>query len=157
MQHFPIYVALNNRRVALSGGGDAALAKLRLLLKTNADLSVFTTNPAAEIEAWAHSGLLTLNRRSVNAADLTTTTLFYAADENATKDAETAALARDAGAMVNIVDNLEDSDFLTPAIVDRSPVTIAIGTEGTAPVLARAIKAQIEASEMTLFHAPSIC
>jgi len=46
--------------------------------------------------------------------------------------------------LVNIVDNLEGSDFITPAIVDRAPVTVAIGTEGTAPVLARAIKADLE-------------
>lgn len=46
--------------------------------------------------------------------------------------------------LINIVDNLEDSQFITPAIVDRDPVTIAIGTEGSAPVLARAIKALIE-------------
>jgi uroporphyrin-III C-methyltransferase/precorrin-2 dehydrogenase/sirohydrochlorin ferrochelatase len=45
---------------------------------------------------------------------------------------------------VNVVDNLEDSQFITPAIVDRDPVVIAIGTEGAAPVLARAIKADLE-------------
>ena len=48
------------------------------------------------------------------------------------------------GALVNIVDNLEDSQFITPAIVDRDPVTVAIGTEGAAPVLARRIKADLE-------------
>ena len=53
--------------------------------------------------------------------------------------------ARAAGALVNIVDDLEGSDFITPAIVDRDPVTVAIGTEGAAPVLARKIKAEIEA------------
>ncbi|WP_372993777.1 siroheme synthase CysG, partial [Sulfitobacter sp.] len=56
----------------------------------------------------------------------------------------TAAIARAEGALVNIVDNLHDSAFITPAIVDRDPVTIAIGTEGAAPVLARAIKADLE-------------
>jgi len=45
---------------------------------------------------------------------------------------------------VNIVDNLNDSQFITPAIVDRDPVTVAIGTEGAAPVLARAIKKDLE-------------
>ncbi len=48
--------------------------------------------------------------------------------------------------MVNIVDNLDDSVFITPAIVDRDPVTVAIGTEGAAPVLARAIKRDLEAA-----------
>ena len=60
-------------------------------------------------------------------------------------DARAAAIGRAAGALVNIVDNLEDSDFITPAIVDRDPVTVAIGTEGAAPVLARKIKAEVEA------------
>jgi uroporphyrin-III C-methyltransferase / precorrin-2 dehydrogenase / sirohydrochlorin ferrochelatase len=145
MQHFPIFLAMNTRPVVLSGGGDAALAKLRLLLKTNAKLTVFATTPASEIEGWAQSGKLTLIRRPVTASDVTNTTLFYAADENPTEDARTAKLARDAGALINIVDNLDASDFITPAIVDRAPVTIAIGTEGTAPVLARALKAELEA------------
>ncbi|MFT4962645.1 MAG: uroporphyrin-III C-methyltransferase/precorrin-2 dehydrogenase/sirohydrochlorin ferrochelatase, partial [Paracoccaceae bacterium] len=104
-----------------------------------------TANPAPEIETWAHSGKLTLTRRSLTAEDLSNATLVYAANENPTTDARTATLARAAGALVNIVDNLDDSDFITPAIVDRSPVTIAIGTEGTAPVLARALKADLEA------------
>ena len=71
--------------------------------------------------------------------------LFYAADEEAAEDARTAALAAAEGALVNIVDNLADSQFITPAIVDRDPVIVAIGTEGAAPVLARAIKSDLEA------------
>ena len=70
--------------------------------------------------------------------------LFYGANEDADEDARTAAIARAEGALVNIVDNLHDSAFIPPAIVDRDPVTIAIGTEGAAPVLARAIKADLE-------------
>lgn len=54
------------------------------------------------------------------------------------------AIGRAAGALVNIVDDLEGSDFITPAIVDRDPVTVAIGTEGAAPVLARWVKARVE-------------
>ena len=144
MQHFPIFLDLNRRPVVLSGGGDAALAKLRLLLKTNASLTVFASLPAAEIENWAEMGKLTLIRRPVAQGDLTIATLFYAADENPAENARTARLARDARALVNVVDNLQDSDFITPAIVDRAPVTIAIGTEGSAPVLARALKARLE-------------
>jgi len=54
-------------------------------------------------------------------------------------------LAQADGALTNWVDNLGQSQFITPAIVDRDPVTVAIGTEGAAPVLARAIKADLEA------------
>ena len=68
----------------------------------------------------------------------------YGANDEAVEDARAAAIGRAAGVLVNIVDNLEDSAFITPAIVDRDPVTVAIGTEGAAPVLARKIKAEIE-------------
>lgn len=145
MKHFPIFIALDGRRVVLSGGGAAALAKLRLLMKTEAHLTVFALVPAPEIEAWAAEGRLTLARRAPRPGDIAGAALVYAADEDACADAATAALARAEGALVNIVDNLEDSAFLTPAIVDRDPVTVAIGTEGAAPVLARAIKADLEA------------
>jgi len=145
MKHFPIFLALDGRRVALSGGGDVALAKLRLLLKSNAELTVYSRSPAPEIESWAKQARLILVRRPLACGDTLGCALFYAADENATEDARSAAIARADGALVNIVDNLAGSDFITPAIVDRAPVTVAIGTEGTAPVLARAIKADLEA------------
>ncbi len=144
MKHFPIFVALDGRRVVLSGGGEAALAKLRLLLKTEAALTVFAPDPAPEIQAWAAAGRLTLLRRAMRTGDTVGAVLFYAADENAAEDARTAAIARAEGAFTNIVDNLHDSQFITPAIVDRDPVTVAIGTEGAAPVLARAIKSDLE-------------
>ncbi len=144
MNHFPIFLAVKNRRILLSGGGDAALAKLRLLLKTEARVEVFATSPAPEIVAWADEGRLTLHNRDMGADDLAGAVLVYGADEDATQDARIKALAEAAGVLVNIVDNLRDSAFITPAIVDRDPVTVAIGTEGAAPVLARAIKRDLE-------------
>ena len=144
MDHFPIYLSTKGQRIVLSGGGEAALAKLRLLLKTEAKISVFALTPAPEIAAWADAGRLTLHTRALRHGDVLCAKLFYAADEDETEDARTAAIARVEGALVNIVDNLHDSAFITPAIVDRDPVTIAIGTEGAAPVLARAIKADLE-------------
>lgn len=144
MKHFPIFMALAGHRVVVSGGGEAALAKLRLLLKTEANLTVVTSDPAPEIVSWAQEGRLTLVRRAMEAGDALCARLFYAANENDVEDARVAEIANREGALVNIVDNLEDSQFITPAMVDRDPVVVAIGTEGAAPVLARAIKKDIE-------------
>jgi len=144
MQHFPIFLDLAGRRVVLSGGGETAVAKLRLLLKTEAHLTVFAPEPCAEIEGWAEAGRLRLVRRAFGPGDALCAALAYAAEDDAGADARTARLARADGALVNIVDNLADSQFITPAIVDRDPVTVAIGTEGAAPVLARAIKRDLE-------------
>ncbi len=144
MKHFPIFLAVEGRRIVVAGGGEAALAKLRLLLKTEGRITVFAKDPAAEIEAWDRDGKLRLVRRDLEPGDATCAALFYAAADDDAEDARTARLARADGALVNMVDNLEGSAFITPAIVDRDPVTVAIGTEGTAPVLARRIKAFVE-------------
>ncbi len=144
MDHFPVFMAVAGRRIVLSGGGDAALAKLRLILKTTAKITVIAAQAAPEIHAWAEQGKLTLIPRAMEAGDAMCAVLFYAANEDDAEDARVAALAHADGARVNIVDNLADSQFITPAIVDRDPVVVAIGTEGAAPVLARKIKADLE-------------
>jgi uroporphyrin-III C-methyltransferase/precorrin-2 dehydrogenase/sirohydrochlorin ferrochelatase len=145
MDHFPVFMAVAGRRIVLSGGGDAALAKLRLILKTTAHVTVIADDAADEIHAWHASGKLTYIPRAMEPGDAMCAVLFYAANEDDAEDARVAALAHADGAKVNIVDNLGDSQFITPAIVDRDPVVVAIGTEGAAPVLARAIKADLEA------------
>jgi uroporphyrin-III C-methyltransferase/precorrin-2 dehydrogenase/sirohydrochlorin ferrochelatase len=144
MKHFPIFLAVEGRRIVLSGGGAAALAKLRLLMKTEARIEVYATDPAPEIRAWAEAERLALFQRALTERDIPGAALVYAADEDSAMDATTAGLARAAGVLINVVDNLDASAFITPAIVDRDPVTVAIGTEGAAPVLARAIKQDLE-------------
>ena len=145
MKHFPIFLAVEGRRIVLSGGGDAALAKLRLLMKTEAQLTVIAAEVADDIRKWADQGKLQIIARTMQPGDALGAALFYAANEDDAEDVRVSAMAHAEGALVNIVDNLADSAFITPAIVDRDPVTVAIGTEGAAPVLARAIKADLEA------------
>lgn len=144
MKHFPIFVDTDNRRIAVAGGGEAAVAKLRLLLKTAARVEVYAADPVNEILVWAAEGRLTLLSRAITAADAAGALLVYGAEEDAARDAAASEAARAAGVLWNIVDDLGGSAFITPAIVDRDPVTIAIGTEGAAPVLARAIKTELE-------------
>ncbi|MBK5932841.1 uroporphyrin-III C-methyltransferase/precorrin-2 dehydrogenase/sirohydrochlorin ferrochelatase [Rhodovulum imhoffii] len=145
MKYFPIFLSLSDRPVVIVGGGEIALSKLRVLLRTEACLHVFARSPAAELEALAASGRICLTRRSLCAGDLPGAALVYAATGEDEETASVVRLARAAGVPVNVVDDLGRSDFITPAIVDRDPVTIAIGTEGAAPVLARALKADLEA------------
>ena len=144
MQHFPIFLRLCGERVVVSGAGQAAAAKLRLLLKTEARIVVFDPNPDPAILSWHRAGELCHVGRHVLATDLEGAALLYCANDDPGADARAAALGRRRGILVNITDNLADSDFIMPAIVDRDPVTVAIGTEGAAPVLARGLKSSIE-------------
>ena len=144
MKYFPVFLALEGRRAVIAGGGEPALAKLRLLLKTEARLTVIAAKPSQEIVTLAAAGRIALLQRPMAPGDALCASIFYAAHDDAAEDGRCAALARADGARAAIVDNLGGSDFITPAIVDRDPVTVAIGTEGAAPVLARAIKADVE-------------
>jgi len=126
------------------GTGECALAKLRLLMKTPARIEVYGFDPIDELVALSAAGHIHLMHRDLGANDLAGAQLVYAAQEDDASDHAVAQLAREHRVLVNIVDNLHHSDFITPAIVDRSPVTIAIGTEGAAPILARQIKAHLE-------------
>lgn len=144
MRHFPIYLNLAGRRVVVSGAGETAVAKLRLLLKTEARISVFGSNPHDQIKRWAQNGRLTYISRPIVEGDALCAALVYGANDNPIEDKRATDIGRRSGALINIVDNLSDSQFITPAIVDRDPVTVAIGTEGAAPVLARKIKQNLE-------------
>lgn len=144
MRHFPIFMKLENRKVIVTGSGDIAEAKLRLLLKSPADIVVFATQTSPAVQDWADTGRITLINRTVQTRDLRDAALVYAASGSDRYDAAVAAKTKSQNIPFNWVDNLERSGFITPAMVDRSPVTIAIGTEGTAPVLARQIKSKIE-------------
>ena len=144
MQHFPVFLDLDTASVIVAGGGEAALAKLRLLLKTRARITIFADTAHPEIAALAAEGRIALVARPMARGDAQGARLVYGAAEDATEDARVAGIARAEGALVNIVDDLHGSDFITPAIVDRDPVVVAIGTEGAAPVLARNLKAELE-------------
>ena len=145
MQHFPVFLRLSGERVVVSGAGPAAVVRLRLLLKTEAHPSVFGPAPEPEILAWQCEGALSHVDRPVEEADLEGAALLYCTNGAPAEDARAAALGRRRGVLVNIADDLDESDFISPAIVDRDPVAVAIGTGGAAPVLARDLKAAIEA------------
>lgn len=146
MRHFPIFLNLSGRRVVVSGAGECAVAKLRLLLKTEARINVYGEEPADQVLQWAREGRVAYHPRGLEHGDAVCAALLYAANEDEALDFAAVEIGKAAGAVTNIVDNLQDSQFITPAIVDRDPVTIAIGTEGAAPILARKIKAELEES-----------
>ena len=144
MQFFPVFLRVADHRIVVSGGGEAAVAKLRLLLKTEARIEVYAAEVDPLVRDWAAAGRLTVTGRAVAAEDVVGARLVYAANDEPVEDARVARLAEAAGVLHNIVDNLDGSAFLTPAIVDRDPLIVAIGTEGAAPVLARKVKAHLE-------------
>ena len=145
MDYLPIFVVTKAHRIVVAGEGPLAEAKCRAVLKTAATVTLFCEAPTEAMRHWANQGQLTLEPRPCAAADFEGVRLVYAASEDQSTNKQLAQWARQAGALVNVLDEPDQCDFITPAVVDRDPVVVAIGTEGTAPVLARQIKADVEA------------
>jgi len=145
MQYLPIHFDTRGATILIIGGGPAAEAKLRTLLKTEAVLRVIDTEIGPELQRWANEGKIDWVEREYDSADLDGVSLVYAATED---DALNARIAEEASARqipVNAADQKDACRFITPALVDRAPVIVSIGTEGTSPALARALKADLEA------------
>jgi uroporphyrin-III C-methyltransferase / precorrin-2 dehydrogenase / sirohydrochlorin ferrochelatase len=140
MRYFPVFFDLHEARVVVVGGGEEALRKVRLLLKTKANIEIIASSLHQELAA--NDRVKWLSRKYV-AKLLDGAKLVYSAD--AALNAQVSADAQARNIPVNAVDQAEISTFIVPSIVDRDPVVIAIGTEGAAPVLAQGIRARIDA------------
>ncbi len=140
MRYFPIFFDLQDRKVIVVGGGEEALRKVRLLLKTPAKIAIIA--PSLHDELKANQRVEWLSTRFAGYL-LEGAALVYSADPELNARVSKEAQAR--GIPVNAVDEANISTFIVPSIVDRDPVVIAIGTEGTAPVLGQGIRAKIDA------------
>ena len=144
MRYFPLFTDLEQADVLVVGGGEQAAQKVRLLRKTSARITVVAESVVDELAELAEIGGLWILLRHFQPRDLDGQRLVFAATDDPVLDAEVSRAAQDRGIPVNVVDAPALSTFVMPAIVDRSPVTVAIGTEGAAPVLAREIKTLLE-------------
>ncbi len=143
MRFFPLFLDLDGRDVLVVGGGAAALRKALVLADCGARVSISEPYPGAELEAAA--GRLRLLRRPFRPGDANGKALVVSATGDAVRDAAVFAAARERDVPVNVVDRPELCTFVWPAIVDRDPLTVAITSGGAAPVLARGVRARIDA------------
>ena len=146
MRYFPFFVELNSdSTVLIYGGGEDAARKVRLLMKTNVTLHLIAAKLNEELSNHVKAEKATWAARSFAAEQLQVAPhLVIGASDEAT-NLQLSAEARHRNIPVNIVDRADLSTFIVPAIVDRDPLVIAIGTEGAGPVLAQGLRADIEA------------
>ena len=153
MKYFPLFADLSGRRVLVVGGGEVGERKVRLLVEAGAhvDLVAPELSPALAAAVAAvdprplpGAGRVTLRSASFDDAQLDEVVLAVAATDDRSVNARVAAAANSRGRLVNVVDDAELSGFIVPAIVDRSPLVIAVSTGGVAPVLARLVRERIE-------------
>lgn len=144
MKTLPLFLKTTGQRIAIVGGGEQATQKFRLARKTDANISIYTPTLSEELAEAHAAGKLDWVRRLPRYDDLKGCRIAFIALDCPGAGAAMASLAREAGAVVNMVDAPAWSDAYTPSIVDRDPIVIAIGTEGSAPMLGRRIRGHLE-------------
>ncbi|BCG70900.1 siroheme synthase [Mesorhizobium sp. 113-1-2] len=141
---FPVFVRVEGEAVAIVGGGDEALAKARLIGQSSAVLRIIAQNAEPELLAFIAQSGASHVAAAYDASQLVGAVMAFAASGDEALDRRVAADARRLGIPVNAVDRPELCDFFTPALVNRAPVAIAIGTEGAGPVLAQLLRSSID-------------
>jgi uroporphyrin-III C-methyltransferase/precorrin-2 dehydrogenase/sirohydrochlorin ferrochelatase len=141
---FPAFFRVRGKVVTVFGNGDEAFAKARLLRNTQAVITAYADDPEADYALWLEREAIHPIRAGFSPEQVEGAALVFAATGDSEQDQAIVAAARAQKIPANAVDQPDFCDFLTPALVNRAPVAVAIGTEGAGPVLAQMIRARID-------------
>jgi uroporphyrin-III C-methyltransferase/precorrin-2 dehydrogenase/sirohydrochlorin ferrochelatase len=144
MRYFPLFLDIAGKPALLVGGGEIAARKFALLNDAGARVTVVAPRLSGEMVNWLARGAFTHIDRAFTDTDIEGHWLVVAATDEREVNAAVSAAATTARIPCNVVDDRELSSFIMPAIIDRSPVQIAVSTGGTSPVLARLIRERLE-------------
>ncbi len=144
MDYLPIFLDIRGKTVVVDGGGTVAARRVERALLSGANVHVFDAELCDEFRDLSGHKNLTHFKRSVTAPDVTGAIVAYGASEDHDRDRLLSEAARKDGVLSNVADVSEYCDFITPSVVDRSPLVVAISSGGTAPVIARILRARIE-------------
>jgi len=144
MRYFPLFLDLAGKPVLLVGGGEVAARKFALLADAGARVTVVAPQLGVALTAALANHSFTHHARVFTADDVRDAWVVVAATNDRAVNAAVATAANAARIPCNVVDDRELSSFIMPAIIDRSPVQIAVSTGGTSPVLARLIRERLE-------------
>ena len=144
MDHLPIFLDVNGKRTLIVGNGVSAARKADLLLRAGSDLTIVAPELGEELAQLAESYSFKHQATELTADDLSGCMIAFGCERDEAVNQNLRKLAAVAGIMVNVSDKTEDCDFIMPAVVDRTPLLIAISSGGTSPLLVRMLKARFE-------------
>jgi len=145
MDYLPLFHQLTHKKCLVVGGGSVATRKIRLLMDAKADVTVISPTLSEELIEFANAHSITHLNRRFNAGDTHHFALIVSACNDKDINAAVSNEAQQQNIPVNVVDEPSLCTVIFPAIVDRSPITIAISSGGVAPVLSRLTRGKLEA------------
>ncbi|WNC72638.1 siroheme synthase [Thalassotalea psychrophila] len=144
MNYFPIFLDAKKINVLVVGGGEIASAKIALLLKSPAKVTVVSPKVSANVQALIDGNKICYINDVYEKSQLADKQLVFVATENRSLNEQVNKDATEQGVLANVVDNADLCHFITPAIIDRSPMVFAMISSGQSPVLLRYWREKLE-------------
>ena len=144
MQALPIFFNIKNRHCVVIGGGDVAMRKVTMLLKASAAVTIYSPKICHELQDLVDAQKIKFVQTNFEENQLVGACMVIAATDDEAVNMAVSIAAKAQNIPVNVVDAPDLCTFTMGSIIDRSPVVIAVSSEGNAPVLARYIRAKIE-------------
>ncbi len=144
MDFLPIFLDIRDRKVIVDGGNTVAARRVKRALLAGAWVHVFNPSLCEEFLPLLENNNLIHHTRPFRAEDVADAIVAYGASEDKARDKLLYDASVQAGVLANVADMNEYCDFITPSVVDRSPLVVAVSSGGTAPIISRVLRARIE-------------
>jgi uroporphyrin-III C-methyltransferase/precorrin-2 dehydrogenase/sirohydrochlorin ferrochelatase len=144
MKYFPVFLDGSKINAMVVGGGDVAARKIELLLKTTTNISIMSESVTEGVERLINQHQLNWLKHNYRAGVLNDISLVIAATDDKSVNESVYHEAVKFNILANVVDQPSLCTYITPAIIDRSPMIIALSSSGSAPILIRMLREQIE-------------
>lgn len=145
MRYFPMFLDVENKSILVVGGGEVACRKVDSLLRAGADVTLVSPKVAPYLQQLVDENKLHWVQNFYSSRIISKEYLqVWATTDNPSLNHQVYSDAKKLGILVNVVDDLPYCDFITPSMINRGRIQIAISSGGASPVLVRNIREKLE-------------
>ncbi|MGD8111829.1 NAD(P)-dependent oxidoreductase [Vibrio sp. TRT 17S01] len=145
MQYFPLFLDLNNKPVLVVGGGEVACRKVDSLVRAGARVTLISPKVESHLRSLSEHGEIEWMQNFYSKELLNFRYIqVWATTDNPDLNHQVYHDAKALGILVNVVDDQPYCDFITPSMINRGRIQLAISSGGASPILVRNIRQQLE-------------
>ena len=139
--YYPLFVDLQGKKAVVVGGGKVAERKVISLFESGAKVTVISPDITRELFKLKGKKVFTHIEREYQKGDLKDAFVVIAATSSKTVNQK---ISQEAPFLVNIVDDPESCNFIVPSVIRRSPLILAISTQGSSPAFSKTIRKELD-------------